>query len=136
VGVGAPIALLQDVRFVKLAAREGRAMWLAFWNDEHGVIISAELIIILSILVLAMVVGLATLRDAVVTEMADVGAAIGTQDQSYRFTGVVAHAAATAGSTFADANDFCDNANSTNNVNSRCILMTSPQPLMGTEGTP
>jgi Flp pilus assembly pilin Flp len=111
-------------------------MWRAFWSDENGVIISAEMILVLSIVVIAVVAGLATLRDAVVTELADVGGAIGSQDQSFVYSGVVSHSAATAGSTFADADDFCDDVDSTDNVNSRCVLIAAPGPIVGGEGTP
>jgi Flp pilus assembly pilin Flp len=109
-------------------------MWHAFWNDENGVIISAEMILVLSIVVIAVVAGLATLRDAIVTELADVGAAIGSQDQSFVYTGVVAHSAATAGSSFTDTPDFCDNLDSTGNVNSRGVVIASPGPIVGGEG--
>ena len=39
-------------------------MFKKFWNDESGVIISAELVLVLSIAVLTMVVGLAEVASA------------------------------------------------------------------------
>ncbi len=80
-----------------------------FWNDEAGAIISAEVAIVLTILVIGMVTGLSSLRDAVILELADVGAAIGNLNQSYTVGGVVAHSAATGPSGYADVADFCDN---------------------------
>lgn len=92
-----------------------------FWNDEAGAIISAELAIVLTIVVIGTVTGLSSLRDAVVTELADVGAAIGNLNQSYTVGGVVAHSAATGGSGYVDVADFCDtNGNSTG---ARCVLV-------------
>ena len=77
------------------------------WNDEMGVIISAELVLVMTILVIGVITGLASVRDAVVTELADVGAAIGNMDQSFTIGGVVAHSAATTNSVFLDTIDFC-----------------------------
>lgn len=56
-------------------------------NDESGVIISAELVLVLTIAVLAMVVGLSEVAVAVNTELNDVSNAIGALNQSYAYTG-------------------------------------------------
>lgn len=58
------------------------------WNDEAGFIISAELVLVLTIGVLAMVVGLTAVRDAVAHEMNDIAHAIGAVSQSYKVTGL------------------------------------------------
>lgn len=78
------------------------------WNDEAGFVVSTELLLIGTILVLGMIVGLTTLRDAVVQEFGDLAQAIGNISQSYIYGGVSGHCSATAGSTFLDALDFCD----------------------------
>ena len=59
-------------------------------NDESGVIISAELVLVLTIAVLAMVVGLSEVAVAVNTELNDISNAIGSLDQTIGFTGFVA----------------------------------------------
>ena len=59
------------------------------WNDEEGVILSAELVLIGTILVIGLIVGLANLQNAVVGELNDLGNAIGGADQSYQTTGFV-----------------------------------------------
>jgi len=84
-------------------------MMKKLWNDEVGAVVSAELVLVLTILVIGMITGLASLRDAVVTELADVGGAIGSVNQSYSYGNVTAHSSVTAGSRFEDAPDFCDN---------------------------
>ena len=94
-----------------------------FWNDEAGAIISAELAIVLTIVVIGMVTGLSSLRDAVITELADVGAAIGSLNQSYTVAGVVAHSAATGPSTYSDLADFCDNGSNTSGA--RCLAINN-----------
>jgi hypothetical protein len=52
-------------------------LWHEFWSEQHGAFLnSAELILLGAILVIGVVPGIATLRDAIVTEMADMAAAI------------------------------------------------------------
>ena len=51
--------------------------------DEAGFVISAELVLVLTIAVLAMVVGLTAVRDAVTHELNDVAHAVGAASQSY-----------------------------------------------------
>lgn len=79
-----------------------------FWNDEAGFVVSSELVLIGTILVLGVVVGLATVRDQVVQELGDLALAISNINQSYSFSGVTGHTSSTAGSVFADLTDFCD----------------------------
>lgn len=58
-----------------------------FWNDERGVIISAELVLVMTICVIGMTVGLSEVAHAVVQELNDVGDAIGSLNQSFGFSG-------------------------------------------------
>lgn len=83
----------------------------SLWNDEVGFIISSELILIATILVIGMIVGLTTVRDQVVQELADIASAFSDVTQSYSYTGVTGHTSSTAGSNFNDQTDFCDVAN-------------------------
>lgn len=84
-------------------------------NDEAGFIISAELVLVATLLVIGLIVGLSEVQHAVVTELNDVADAIGELNQSYRTSGFhkrdlggVVHAA-TYGSDFEDQRDDCDN---------------------------
>ena len=82
-------------------------------NDESDVIISAELVLVLTIAVLAMVVGLSEVAVAVNTELNDVSNAIGAINQSFSFTGYTTQGGAKvkstfSGTTFIDAIDDCD----------------------------
>ncbi|QDT33566.1 hypothetical protein Mal48_28190 [Thalassoglobus polymorphus] len=77
-------------------------------RDESGFVVSTELVIIATILVIGMLVGLTTIRDQVVTELADVADAISALDQSYAFSDITGHASSTAGTMFDDEADFCD----------------------------
>jgi Flp pilus assembly pilin Flp len=115
------------------SVRGVRVMWKAFWNDEAGVILSTEMVLLLSILAIGMTAGLTTLRDGVITELADTGAAFGRMNQGFAVNNVSAPSSATAGSLFADAADFCDSIAATG-VNSRCLMIAGPPgPIGGTE---
>ena len=78
------------------------------WNDEAGVVVSAELVLIGTLLVIGLIVGLSTLRDHVVQELADIAGAIGELDQGYSFSAINGHQAATQGTQFIDTIDKCD----------------------------
>lgn len=80
----------------------------SFWTDDHGFIISAELVIIATILVIGLVVGLSEVQSAVVHELNDVGCAIGRLNQSYYLRGFTGCKAATFGTFFNDLPDACD----------------------------
>ena len=51
------------------------------WKDEAGFIISAELVLVATMLVIGMIVGLTVLRNQVVQELGDLGAALGMISQ-------------------------------------------------------
>ena len=83
------------------------------FNDEAGFIVSAELVLVLTIAVLSMVVGLASIRDSISAELVDLSSAFGAISQSYNF-GSISKAKATgnhgsaSGSGFNDKVDDCD----------------------------
>jgi hypothetical protein len=52
------------------------------WHDETGAIVSAELTVILAIVVAGTAVGATRLRDAINAELADLSAGIRSLDQS------------------------------------------------------
>ncbi|MDA0835669.1 MAG: hypothetical protein O2955_21660 [Planctomycetota bacterium] len=60
------------------------------WCDEYGFIISAELILVATLLVIGVIVGLSELQAAVVQELNDVGDAIGSLNQTYYYGGMAA----------------------------------------------
>ncbi len=98
-------------------------MFKKLWNDEAGAIVSAEIMLVATILVIGMVVGLKSVRDAVLTELADVAQAIANVDQSYSYSGIDGHSSGTAGSFFFDAFDFCDTSvdEDTSTSSSKCV---------------
>ena len=81
---------------------------MRLWRDEAGFVVSTELILIATIVVIGLITGLTTVRDAVVHELADVADAVSEVDQSYSWGVITAHCSSTAGSVFNDQPDFCD----------------------------
>lgn len=91
------------------------------WLDEGGGLISAELVLVATLLICAVAVGVSAVRVALVTELADLGAAIGALDQSYSVGGMDGHNAQCANQEFADALDNCDDGQAQAGENSRCV---------------
>ncbi|HAW30629.1 hypothetical protein [Gimesia maris] len=100
------------------------------WNDEAGFVISAELVLVLTIAVLAMIVGLSEVAVAVNTELNDISNAIGSLNQSYAYTGFAGTGGKNkshyAGSMFNDAADDCD-------LNTTCDLVTGTTSVTASE---
>ncbi|MCA8995510.1 MAG: hypothetical protein KDA80_00925 [Planctomycetaceae bacterium] len=85
-----------------------------FLQDEAGFVVSAELVLISTVLVVGLIVGLSQVQHAVVEELNDVAHAVGSLNQSFLFTGFSAEKgygrtkSATMGSAFHDNRDSCD----------------------------
>lgn len=96
------------------------------WNDEAGAVLSAEIVLVATILVIGSIVGLKSVRDAVVGELADVAQAITNVDQSYSYTGITGHGAASGSGLFEDTRDYCDGPNQNNSAaaqQSKCVSL-------------
>ncbi len=82
----------------------------ALRNDENGFVVSAELVLVGTILVLGMIVGLTELSFNVNQELEDLGSAVGSINQTYYYTLACGRKGEVVGSTFLDFEDECDNA--------------------------
>jgi hypothetical protein len=84
------------------------------WNDEAGFIVSAELVLISTLLVIGLIVGLSEVQHAIIGELCDVSEAIGGLNQGFFFTGFRSFKhdgsikALSHGSLFRDRADECD----------------------------
>jgi Flp pilus assembly pilin Flp len=100
------------------------------WKEDTGAIVSSELILVATLLVIGIVTGLSSVRTAVVTELGDWADGIGAVNQSFSFGGTTGHHSATSASAFTDAPDACDDvgANCTQTGNtSHCLqVCTAP----------
>lgn len=84
-------------------------------NDEAGFLVSAELVLVFTLVFCGVAVGMAVVRDSLVQELGDVSEAIGALNQSYGYNAIDAPDAVTcgshgscSGSGFADQKDDCD----------------------------
>jgi hypothetical protein len=103
----------------------------ALWNDETGVVIAAELVLVLTVVVLGIIVGLSEVAVAINTELNDLSNAFGALNQSFGFGGF--HAvdgwktkSFVVGSGFTDKVDDCDTNGSCDLVCASCSI-TSEQ---------
>lgn len=107
-------------------------MLKAFFKDESGAIVSIEMILIITIAVIALIVGWSEVAKAVNTELNDISNAIGALNQDYAFTGYHSGrsggkpTAEVFGSAYDDKVDDCDN-------NSSCDLVCSTNHIPGSE---
>lgn len=76
-------------------------------KKQGGFVMTSELVLITTVMVIGLMAGMVTMRDAVTAEMEDVAEAIGHLDQTYAFNGIVngENTAAVEGSVFGDATD-------------------------------
>jgi Flp pilus assembly pilin Flp len=78
-------------------------------NDENGFLMSAELILIGTIVVLGLVVGLSKVSFAINNELEDVASAFSSMNQSYSASGSHSKRKGRgSGSGFDDERDNCD----------------------------
>jgi Flp pilus assembly pilin Flp len=82
----------------------------ALKNDENGFVVSAELTLVGTILVLGLIVGMTELSYGVNEELEDLGSAIGGINQTYYFTLASGRKGEVVGSTNLDFQDDCDNS--------------------------
>ncbi len=88
-------------------------MFKGFVRSEDGFLLSSEALLIGTIAVLGLLVGLVSVRDAVVNELGDFSQAIGLLNQSYTYTGVTDTNVTTQGGLLADTTDANDALNGT-----------------------
>lgn len=97
------------------------------WSDDAGFVVSSELVLIATVLVIGLLVGMVTIRDQLVQELGDVADAIANVNQSYSFSAVTGHHSSTAGSDLDDQEDDCDQTAPTAGSAPACIgLATNP----------
>ena len=74
----------------------------SFWQDEQGVVVSAEIVTIATVSILTAVTGFGLISDALSSEFRDLSGAMTALNQSYRFTGFRGCKSFVSGSQFSD----------------------------------
>lgn len=85
-----------------------------FAKSEDGFLVSTELVILATITVIGLIVGIAEVRNQVVSELGDVALAFGQLDQTYTFDGTTDDFAGTATTSATQGSQFLDNIDATN----------------------
>lgn len=103
------------------------------WGDESGFVVSTDLVLVSTILVIGLIVGLVSVRDQIAQEFGDMAVAVGNLNQSYSFaahsvtyvddngtpgnTGDdVSYTFTSAGSSFDDETDIGETGSDENNT--------------------
>lgn len=104
----------------------------SLWQDQSGAALSAELILITTILGIGSITGLTTIRDHVTFELADLATAFASINQSYSFGAITGATSGTtfslAGSEFVDTTDFCFDTSSgdtPDDAGTACVALVS-----------
>ena len=84
------------------------AIWRSLLRDERGFVITAELVLISTVLVLGLVAALSAVKTALAGELSDVAKAVGSVNQSYYTHGFTGHGSRVYGSSFLDETDTSD----------------------------
>jgi hypothetical protein len=79
-----------------------RKLLAQLWSDDCGALIATEFLFVATILVIGIVVGLATVRDAVNVELAELANAILALSQGYTVSGLSGCTASVDGSQATD----------------------------------
>ena len=93
-----------------------------FWMDDNGAIVSIEMVLIITIAVLALIVGWSEVAVAINSELDDISNAVGKFDQSYGYVGYGSlkndgsYKAYYRGAQFIDAPDDCDSCSGTSTI--------------------
>ena len=86
-------------------------------KDEAGFIVSAELVMIATLVVLAMAVGLSEVAFNINNELQDVGRAFGSINQSFNLQGQSGNHGGNGGSSFQNSNNFGSDIQASGSMN-------------------
>ena len=95
-------------------------------RDTAGLAISSELVLIATVAVVGLFVSSAALRDAVISELSDIGGAVQDLQGSYEINGLAGHSSRVAGMSHSDATDHCDSPDDQPGVADNCIVFDVP----------
>ncbi len=79
-----------------------RQVFVKLWQDDAGALIATEFLFVATILIIGIIVGLASVRDAVVSELIELGNAVLALSQGYTVSGQTGCCSATDGSQAID----------------------------------
>ena len=84
-------------------------LFINFYNDEAGFVVSTELVLVCTVTVLSLCVGLSEVASGVNHELEDLGCAFGSLNQSFCMQGFTNNKGnMSSGHCFTDQVDHCD----------------------------
>ena len=95
-------------------------------KDELGTAISAELVLMATILLIGLMLGMMSARDAVISEISDIAGGVQDMNQSFLHFGVSSASSSLPGSSFDDATDFGDDPGDSFGAADNCITFDVP----------
>lgn len=104
----------------------GNTLTTRLANDDRGAVISAELALMATVLLIGLIVGIMATRDAVISEISDVAGSMQDMNQSFSYNGVTAASSSLAGSNFNDALDVEDDPDDSVGAADNCITFAAP----------
>ncbi|MDA0833879.1 MAG: hypothetical protein O3A29_11395 [Planctomycetota bacterium] len=96
------------------------------WSDDAGFVVTSELVLVGTVLVIGLTVGMTSLRDQVVQELGDLAISIGSVNESYSYSGVTGHTSSVAGSIFEDGFDYCEEDSDPSTSGAACLRFDFP----------
>lgn len=91
-------------------------------KDDSGGIATVELLLIATVLVIGLVAGMGASRDAILSELSDMGGAMQDLSQAYIVQGLVGHSSGSPGMDYQDDLDFCDSIEDVAGAADNCIV--------------
>jgi hypothetical protein len=96
------------------------------WNEDHGTVISAELVSVATIAFIGLIVTLSAMRDATISELSDVAGSVQDLNQSYSVNAATGPSGSKVGSQFVDATDPGDEAEDVLGAIQNGIVFSAP----------
>ena len=90
-------------------------------SDQAGAVLSMELLMLATTVLLGLLIGFTSTRDAVVSEISDVAGSVQDFNQSFSIFGVQGHGSSTSGSDYQDALDQCDSPDDPSGSADNCV---------------
>lgn len=106
---------------VYFAKTAGCRLGLRFWRDQTGFVFSVEMLLLGTVVVIGLIVGHTSVRDALNCELSDIGGALQDLNQSY--TSIVENSdGSTTESSYVDRLDHCDQPGDPVGTADNCIV--------------
>ncbi len=97
-----------------------------FFQDVRGVVVTIELILVAVVLGIGLMTWMSSMRDAVSSELSDLGGMVQDVNQSYVVLGASGASASTAGMDYLDQTDHCDDPDDIAGQADNCMRFDAP----------